>query len=182
MRYPHFILLCTLSPLALGKLCPIQGPAFPAPKDVASSSSFTQAKNQLLSTLDKAVHASNASEVTGIDPDSISFSLQVFNTKSDQPLLEPTPPEDDEYVAWNPRSGMLLFESPLSREPGPMPMDEGPNVDSAARGATSDGLSSPSDQLSNVSPSSSGSPGSSGDMDCDLNSWLESGIETTGRS
>ncbi|BAE55453.1 beta-lactamase/transpeptidase-like protein [Aspergillus flavus] len=88
MRYPHFILLCTLSPLALGKLCPIQGPAFPAPKDVASSSSFTQAKNQLLSTLDKAVHASNASEVTGIDPDSISFSLQVFNTKSDQPLLE----------------------------------------------------------------------------------------------
>ncbi|KAE8347154.1 hypothetical protein BDV24DRAFT_174695 [Aspergillus arachidicola] len=88
MRYSHFILLSTLSPLALGKLCPIRGPAFPAPKDAASSSSFTQARNQLLSTLGKAVHASNASEVTGVDPDSISFSLQVFSTKNDQPLLE----------------------------------------------------------------------------------------------
>ena len=88
MRCSQFILLSTLSPLALGKLCPIQGPAFPAPKDVASSSTFTQAKNQLLNTLDKAIHASNTTEVLGIDPDSISFSLQVFNTKKDQPLLE----------------------------------------------------------------------------------------------
>ncbi|KAE8420763.1 beta-lactamase/transpeptidase-like protein [Aspergillus pseudocaelatus] len=88
MRASQFILLSTLSPLALGKLCPIQGPAFPAPKDVTSSSIFTQAKNQLLSTLEKATHASNITEVLGVDPDSISFSLQVFNTKNDQPLLE----------------------------------------------------------------------------------------------
>ncbi|KAE8136501.1 beta-lactamase/transpeptidase-like protein [Aspergillus pseudotamarii] len=88
MRASQFILLSTLSPLALGNLCPIQGPAFPAPKDITSSATFTQAKNQLLSTLDKATHASNITEVLGLDPDSISFSLQVFNPKNDQPLLE----------------------------------------------------------------------------------------------
>ncbi|OGM50823.1 beta-lactamase [Aspergillus bombycis] len=87
MRYSHFLLLFT-PPLALGKLCLIQGPAFPAPKEVASRSSFIQAKNLLLNTLDKAVHISNAGEVSGVDPASISFSLQVFNTKNDQPLLE----------------------------------------------------------------------------------------------
>ncbi|KAE8378493.1 beta-lactamase/transpeptidase-like protein [Aspergillus bertholletiae] len=88
MRSSHFIFLSTLSPLALGKLCPIQGPAFPAPKDVTSSASFAQVKDQLLSTLDKAVHASDTAEVSGVGPNSISFSLQVFGARNDQPLLE----------------------------------------------------------------------------------------------
>ncbi|KAE8149750.1 hypothetical protein BDV25DRAFT_123142 [Aspergillus avenaceus] len=125
------------------------------------------------------LHTSVASSSLAAKASQSSPAPWDFDAKSDYPTaLPPTPPEDDEYVAWNPRSEMLLFESPLSREPGPMPMDEGPNVDNTGRGAASDGLSSPSDQLSNVSPSSSGgSPGSSGDMDCDLNSWLENGIE-----
>ncbi|CAK44313.1 hypothetical protein An02g09030 [Aspergillus niger] len=93
--------------------------------------------------------------------------------------LPPTPPDDNDHVAWNPSSGMLLFESHMNREPGPMVMDEGPSIGNSP-GRTSDGLSSPSDQLSNGSPSSSGgSPGSSGDMDCDHNSWLENSIEAS---
>ncbi|KAL5693099.1 hypothetical protein EMGR_005287 [Emarellia grisea] len=95
--------------------------------------------------------------------------------------LPPTPPEDDEHVLWNTRSNMLLFSSHLNRDPGPMSMDEDPNINNSPGGASRVGLGSPSDGLSNASPSSSdeshNSPG--GDMDCDQDSWLENAIEST---
>ncbi|KAK1140823.1 hypothetical protein N8T08_009819 [Aspergillus melleus] len=108
-----------------------------------------------------------------------SSAVWDLSAQGDYPsTLPPTPPEDEEHVAWNPKSNMLLFEPHMTREPGPMPMDEGPNMDSTPTGASSDSLGSPSDQLSNVSPSSSGgSPGPSGEMDCDHNTWLETGID-----
>jgi hypothetical protein len=111
-----------------------------------------------------------------------SESTSPWDSKGDYPAtLPPTPPDDDEHVAWSPQSGMLLFEPSMNRHPGPVPMDEGPNMENAPRNPHSDGLNSPSDQLSNVSPSTSGgSPGSSGDMDCDDNSWLENATESTG--
>ncbi|KAA8646420.1 uncharacterized protein ATNIH1004_007850 [Aspergillus tanneri] len=104
-----------------------------------------------------------------------------FAGKSDYPsALPPTPPDEDVHIAWDPKSDMLLFESHMTREPGRMPIDEGPNIDNAPGGASSDGLGSPSDQLSNVSPFSAGeSPGSSGGMDCDQNAWIENGIEAS---
>ncbi|KAL5364330.1 hypothetical protein BJX96DRAFT_168182 [Aspergillus floccosus] len=110
-----------------------------------------------------------------------SESSSPWDSKGDYPAtLPPTPPDDDEHVAWSPRSGMLLFEPSMNRHPGPIPMDEGPNMENTPRNSHSDGLNSPSDQLSNVSPSTSGgSPGSSGDMDCDDNSWLENATEST---
>ncbi|KAF7169323.1 hypothetical protein CNMCM5623_002097 [Aspergillus felis] len=103
-------------------------------------------------------------------------------SQSDYPAaLPPTPPEDDEHVLWNTRSNMLFFDSQLNRNPGPMPMDEGPNINNSPGGAASVDLRSPSDGLSNASPSSSdeshNSPG--GDMDCDQDSWLENSIEST---
>ncbi|KAB8229534.1 serine hydrolase domain-containing protein [Aspergillus alliaceus] len=88
MRSFNLFLFSIISPLALGKLCPILGPAFPAPTDVANSPSFTKAKHQLLSYINKAIHASNTSETSGVNPDTVSFAIQVFNTKTDQPLLE----------------------------------------------------------------------------------------------
>ena len=82
--------------------------------------------------------------------------------------LPPTPPDDDEHVAWNPRSGMLAFEAQMNHGPGPM--DEGPNRESTSKGVP-DSLGSP-DLFSNPSTSIGGSQGSpGGPMDCDQNSW-----------
>ncbi|KAL4794642.1 hypothetical protein BDV19DRAFT_364543 [Aspergillus venezuelensis] len=100
-----------------------------------------------------------------------------LSDKGDYPTtLPPTPPEDDDHIAWSPRNNMLLFETHITRDTGLMAMDEGPNVDSSSARGHSDTLGSPSE---NISPSSSGgSPQSSnGDMDCDHNSWLENSVQ-----
>lgn len=97
--------------------------------------------------------------------------------------LPPTPPDDDTSVAWNPQSGMLLFDSHSHRHPGSMPlMDEGPSVDTSPTTGASDTLSSPSDGLSHGSSSAGGSPGPHDEMDCqqDVGSWLDQGINLTG--
>ncbi|KAL4779863.1 hypothetical protein BJX76DRAFT_361355 [Aspergillus varians] len=99
--------------------------------------------------------------------------------KDDYPsTLPPTPPEDDEHIAWSPRNNMLLFEPHVNRDPGLMPVDQGPNMDTTSGPMHSDTMGSPSD---NISPSSSGgSPqSSSGEMDCDHNSWLENSVQAT---
>ncbi|PYI02256.1 hypothetical protein BO78DRAFT_422734 [Aspergillus sclerotiicarbonarius CBS 121057] len=147
-----------------------------------SSKSPTRAESQA-NPSDSRLRVSTSSTASGSLAARASQSTSgVWETpaKSDYlSALPPTPPDDNDHIAWNPSSGMLLFESHMNREPGPMAMDEGPNIDNSP-GRASDGLSSPSDQLSNGSPSSSGgSPGSSGDMDCDHNSWLENSIEAS---
>ncbi|KAL2834907.1 hypothetical protein BDW59DRAFT_136793 [Aspergillus cavernicola] len=99
--------------------------------------------------------------------------------KGDYPsILPPTPPEDDDHIAWSPRNNMLFFESHVNREPGLMPTDDGPSMDTTSGTGHPVTINSPSD---NISPSSSGgSPrSSSGDMDCDDNSWLENSVQAT---
>lgn len=90
--------------------------------------------------------------------------------------LPPTPPDDDEHVAWNPRSGMLFLEASMNRMPGPM--DEGLNRGNTSKGVP-DNRGSP-DAFSSPSSlgGSQGSPG--GAMDCDHNPWLGNGIEAAG--
>lgn len=94
--------------------------------------------------------------------------------------LPPTPPEDDNHVAWNPSADMMLFDS-HSHHGGAM-MHEGPGMDTSPGTGQSDTLSSPSDRLSRGSSSSGGSPGPHDEMDCqqDVGSWLDHGINTTG--
>jgi hypothetical protein len=104
--------------------------------------------------------------------------------QSDYPsALPPTPPEDDSHVAWNPKSEMLLFDDHPQREPGSSTMmDEGPGMDTSSTGR-SDTLSSPSDRSSHGSSSSGGSPGPHDEMDLqqDVGSWLDHGINVTGK-
>lgn len=117
-----------------------------------------------------------------------STSLSPWNSppssfQSDYPsTLPPTPPEDDRHIAWNPQSEMLLFDDHPHRDPGSSAMmDEGPGMDTSSTGR-SDSLSSPSDGSSHGS-SSSGSPGLHDEMDLqqDLGSWLDHGVNVTGK-
>jgi hypothetical protein len=132
-------------------------------------------------SLDSRLHISTASSsLAARSTQSTPSAEWNLTDKDDYPsVLPPTPPEDDDHIAWSPRNNMLAFES-LNQGPGLMHMDEGPNMRSASGSGPSDTLGSPSD---NISPSSSGgSPrSSSGDMDCDDNSWLENSIQTTGK-
>lgn len=102
---------------------------------------------------------------------------------SDYPAtLPPTPPEEDLHVAWNPKSEMLLFDA--HSHPGPMAMmDHNPNVDNSSATGASDTFSNPSDGLSHRSSSAGGSPGPREEMDCqqDIGSWLDHGINLTGK-
>lgn len=78
---------------------------------------------------------------------------------------------------------MLLFDDHPQREPGSSTMmDEGPGVDTSSTGR-SDTLSSPSDRSSHGSSSSGGSPGPHDEMDLqqDVGSWLDHGINVTGK-
>ncbi|KAJ5105948.1 hypothetical protein NUU61_003295 [Penicillium alfredii] len=116
---------------------------------------------------------------------STSHSSSSWNSSASFPAdypttLPPTPPDDDSPVAWNPKSGMLLFDAQPPRDPGSMPMmDEGPSVENSSATGASDSLS-PSDGLSHGS-SSSGSPGPHDEMDCqqDSGSSLDHGINVT---
>jgi hypothetical protein len=118
-----------------------------------------------------------------------SHSSSPWNSPSSSPadyssILPPTPPEDDSHVSWNPQSEMLLFDQQPHREPGPSAMmDDGPGVDTSPTTGPSDTLSSPSDGLSHGSSSSGGSPGPHDEMDCqqDVGSWLDQGINVTGK-
>ncbi|KAJ5925713.1 hypothetical protein N7454_008352 [Penicillium verhagenii] len=103
--------------------------------------------------------------------------------QSDYPTtLPPTPPEDDNNIAWDPKSDMLLFDAHSHH--GPAMMDDVPGMNGMNTSPTtgpSDTLSSPSDALSHGSSSSNGSPGPSDEMDCqqDVGSWLDHGINVT---
>lgn len=79
---------------------------------------------------------------------------------------------------------MLLFDTQPHLAPGSSAlMDEGPGVNSSPTAASSDTISNPSDGLSHGSSSSGGSPGPQDVMDCqqDVGSWLDQGINVTGK-
>ncbi|KAL4931135.1 uncharacterized protein BDV17DRAFT_257184 [Aspergillus undulatus] len=128
-------------------------------------------------SLDSRLRISTASGSLASRTSQSTTPLWDSTNKGDYPTtLPPTPPEDDDHIAWSPRNNMLLLETHMTRDTGLMAMDEGPNVDSNSGRGHSDTLGSPSE---NISPSSSGgSPQSSnGDMDCDHGSWLENSVQ-----
>lgn len=95
-------------------------------------------------------------------------------------ILPPTPPEEDIHVAWNPKSEMMLFDAHSHHPRSMAMMDDNQSVDNSSATGASDTFSSPSDGRSS---SSGGSPGPHDDMDCqqDIGSWLDHGINLTGK-
>lgn len=153
------------------------------PPSVDISGSVTKSYNRTAdfhtNSIDSRLRISTASSSLAARTTQSSPRAWESTGKDEYPAtLPPTPPEDDDHIAWSPRNNMLLFESHINRDPGLIPMDEGPNMDTTSGTMHSDTLGSPSD---NISPSSSGgSPqSSSGDMDCDPSSWLESSVQAT---
>ncbi len=153
------------------------------PPSVDTSGPVTKSHNRTADfrthSLDSRLRISTASSSLAARTTQSSPRPWESTGKDDYPAtLPPTPPEEDDHIAWSPRNNMLLFESHINRDPGLMPMDEGPNMDTTSGTMHSDTLGSPSD---NISPSSSsGSPqSSSGDMDCDPSSWLENSVQAT---
>ncbi|KAJ5155900.1 hypothetical protein N7492_008703 [Penicillium capsulatum] len=106
---------------------------------------------------------------------SASFPVEYPST------LPPTPPDDDNHVAWNPQSKMMLFDHSQPKGTGTAMVDEGPGVDTSPATGPSDALSSPSDGISHSSTSSGDSPAPNDEMDCqqDGGSWLDHGINAT---
>ncbi|KAL5340146.1 hypothetical protein BJX70DRAFT_397162 [Aspergillus crustosus] len=152
-----------------------------SPSDTNGSITKSYSRSAELRThsLDSRLRISTASSSLAVRTSQSTPAVWDSTDKDDYPsTLPPTPPEEEDHIAWSPHSNMLLFETHITQDPGLMPMDEGPNIDTTSGRGHSDTLGSPSD---NISPSSSGgSPRSStGDMDCDDGSWLESSIQAT---
>lgn len=79
--------LSLLTACVAGQTCPIAGPAFPAPRRVIGSVAMDHAVGNFTSSLQRILHATDDPHVTAIDPDATSFTVQVFSTHDERPLL-----------------------------------------------------------------------------------------------
>lgn len=151
-----------------------------SPLRVESRNRSTDSRLRLSTTVSRGPRPLTASSTSSTSSAS-SWTPPAFF--QDYPTtLPPTPPDDDSPVAWNPKSDMLLFDT--HKHPGPAMMHDGPGMDTSSATGPSDTLSSPSDGLSHGSSSSGGSPGPHDEMmDCqqDVGSWLDHGINVTGK-
>lgn len=149
-----------------------------SPRRIESRNRSADSRLRLSTTVSRgprplSVHSGNSSHWNS----STSFPADYPST------LPPTPPDDDNHIAWNPNSKMLLFDTNAHQAPGTAMVDEGPGGNTSPATGPSDTLSSPSDGLSHGSSSSGDSPGPPDEMDCqqDVGSWLDHGINVTGK-
>ena len=71
---------------ANAKTCPFLGPAFPAPKLLASSTSFQSVLTTLQTTLQTAFSSGNSSHGP-VNPND-TYSIQIFSTSSEKALFD----------------------------------------------------------------------------------------------
>ncbi|KAH6639266.1 beta-lactamase/transpeptidase-like protein [Boeremia exigua] len=71
---------------AVGKICPILGPAFPSAKNLHSSDIFQDALKSIQNTINTAISSGN-SKYGQLDPNN-THSVQIFSIASEQPLLD----------------------------------------------------------------------------------------------
>ncbi|KAL2829128.1 beta-lactamase/transpeptidase-like protein [Aspergillus pseudoustus] len=84
------ILSCFLVAVyAAAQICPLPGPAFPAPQASVSGTAWDRATKKFLLGLKNVYHPDlNSQKDPAIDPDVISFTIQFYNARDSQPLFE----------------------------------------------------------------------------------------------
>jgi len=82
------ITVLSLLTAVAGQTCPLAGPVFPAPRRVIGSVAIDHAVGNFTSSLQRILYATANPQVTAIDPDATSFTVQVFSTHDERPLLE----------------------------------------------------------------------------------------------
>ncbi|KAJ0420254.1 beta-lactamase/transpeptidase-like protein [Aspergillus carlsbadensis] len=72
-----------------GQLCPLPGPRYPAPRAAAGSTTLDRASSEFISALKSVMHPDYySSQEPAIDPDLLSFTVQVYSAHDSRPLFE----------------------------------------------------------------------------------------------
>jgi hypothetical protein len=86
MRVSYAIAFVQFPLLARAGFCPPSGPVFPAPKSLSTNPSFRASLDKLHASLQDVFINGNTSH--GPVNNSDTYSVQIFSTKSESPLLE----------------------------------------------------------------------------------------------
>ncbi|KAL2833873.1 beta-lactamase/transpeptidase-like protein [Aspergillus cavernicola] len=77
-----------LAARAAGEICPLPGPAFPAPRDAARSAALDEASTSFVNTLNSIMQPPANPQAPAIDPNLVSFTVQVYSARDPKPLFE----------------------------------------------------------------------------------------------
>ncbi|KAL4974595.1 beta-lactamase/transpeptidase-like protein [Aspergillus desertorum] len=88
MRSILFLFVFTAHAAGQIKICPLGGPVFPAPQRAGDSAAMKNAARNFTDSLHEIMYPANVSSATTVDPDLISFAVQVYSARDSKPLLE----------------------------------------------------------------------------------------------
>lgn len=68
--------------------CPLLGPIYPPATDICNEASFAAVNRSMRSTLDQLTHPEKRPSAPSLDPNDISFTVQIFSAADEKPLFE----------------------------------------------------------------------------------------------